>query len=159
MGLTSTIFSEPIFPLASRARPCRSHFNLSCSASLSTTRNPTLCLVSSYSLPGLPRPMINFMVELLTTIGQARCQVAWQTSLDDLLLCYLEWIGNAIKGNLLLLGIVDHERRARITIAWLTHTAGIHDGAISLRRLPFPLGRIEHLIRHIDHTLAQAQQR
>ena len=31
------------------------------SANLSTARNPLLCLVFSYSLPGFPKPAINFI--------------------------------------------------------------------------------------------------
>src|ERR1700686_3409554 len=113
IGLTSVTFSRPRLPLARIARPRRSfHFQPCCAASLSTTRKPTLCLVRSYSAPGLPRPITSFIGVCLTTILQAHRQELRQAGLDDFLLCFLEIVGHAIKLETAL-GIVDHKSGAR----------------------------------------------
>src|SRR5690348_16478639 len=134
------------------------HFRPHLSASLSTTRKPTLCRVRSYCRPGLPRPTINFMDADLATIRQAHRQILREPSLDDLLLCFFKWISKAMKLKSAALAIVNHKGRARVAIAWLPDSAGIDNRPVSLRRLPLPLWRREHFVCHLDHALAQTEQ-
>ena len=61
-GLISRTFAPPTVPVATRASP--SFFQPSkrqTSARWSTTHQPTLCRVRSYSFPGLPSPTMTFI--------------------------------------------------------------------------------------------------
>src|SRR5579863_2721788 len=116
-----------------------------------------LCRVRSYSLPGLPRPITSFMRVCLPTILQARRQELRQAGLDDLLLCFLEIVGHAIKFEAAL-AVVDHKSGAWISVARLPDSPGVHYGAEALRRFPVAFRRRKHLIRYLDHALAQPQQ-
>src|SRR5579863_2045174 len=168
MGLASTTFSGPMEPLARIARWCRSlHFHPCLAANLSTMRKPVLCRVRSYCAPGLPSPITNFIAvktsvmalrDSLATVGQTYRQILWQASLDDLLLCFIEGVGDAIKLEALF-SIVDHEGRPWISVARLANSPWIDDSPIPFRYLPVSFGGSEHFVSDLHHTLAQPQQR
>src|SRR5439155_7084053 len=95
-----------------------------------------------------------FHAALLTTISQTCRQVLRQTSLDDLLLCLLEGIGNAIEGEAVL-RVVDHKCCTGVSVAWLTNTARVNNSTVVLRCLPISFGWNNHFIGRLNHTLAQ----
>src|SRR5581483_4309084 len=81
-----------------------------------------------------------FHAVYLTTKLQAHRQELRQASIDDLLLCLLEIIRDAIKLEALL-GIVNHKGGAWVAIARLPDSARVDDGAIANRRFPVALRR------------------
>src|SRR6266567_4755258 len=94
----------------------------------------------------------------LAAISQAYCEVLWEAGLDDFFLCFTNFIGDAIKLKALF-SIVNHKGSTRVSISWLTDTARINDGSISLCCFPMSFRRNKHFIRYLDHTFAQPQQR
>src|SRR5262249_48832237 len=64
---------------------------------------------------------------LLPTIGQAYRQVLRQTSQDDLLLCFLKFIWDAVKIKGMLFAVIDHKGRSWVSVAWLANASRIDD--------------------------------